>query len=143
MHRLEATRTLSFEATPGPGSTSDWSGQGQGVVQVTGRHPVIRFHESGVFRHDSGRELPFRNVYRFEIGETYLDLHHERRGAEESVFLFTLLPVSDRRLESLNPHLCVRDLYSGTLSLDDEGFELLWRVEGPRKDERIRYRYTR
>lgn len=111
-------------------------------MQVSGKYPVIRFHESGVFHHESGRKLPFRNVYRFEIKRAQIDVYHERRGAEDSVFLFTMHPVSDRRLESLTPHLCVRDRYSGALTLEDEGFELLWRVEGPRKDERILYRYA-
>ena len=139
--RLKATRTLSFTASPGPQSSSDWAGQGAGEVTVSGNTPTLRFHEKGHFTHANGRRMAFSNTYRFEVVEDRIELYHERRGPEDAVFLFPLVVVEENRLMSLAPHLCVRDLYSGELIMTDCGFDLTWTVEGPRKQEHIHYCY--
>ncbi|WP_445619018.1 DUF6314 family protein [Kushneria sp. Sum13] len=138
---LKATRQLTFTASPGPQSSSDWSGQGIGEVLVSGDDATFRFHEQGHFTHANGRRMAFSNVYRFEVIEDRVELYHERRGQQEAVFLFPLIVVEDNRLISLSPHLCVRDLYSGELIMKDGGFDLTWTVEGPRKQEHIHYCY--
>ncbi|MFC0267975.1 DUF6314 family protein [Kushneria aurantia] len=140
--RLAATRALTFSATPGARSSTDWAGRGYGEVQIKDDGTSVRFHEQGTFQHASGREMPFRNVYRFDIAERRLSLYHERFGATRAVFLFDMAPMAEDRFESLAPHLCVRDLYSGALHIDGTGFDLIWSIEGPRKQERIHYRYT-
>ncbi|WP_115852869.1 DUF6314 family protein [Kushneria indalinina] len=128
-------------ATPGPQSSSDWAGHGVGEVLVSDDYPIVRFHEKGHFTHANGRRMAFSNVYRFEVMEDRVELYHERRGPEDAVFLFPLVVVDDHRLMSLSPHLCVRDLYSGELIMTDDGFDLTWTVEGPRKQEHIHYCY--
>ncbi|WP_438767783.1 DUF6314 family protein [Kushneria sp. TE3] len=138
---LRATRQLTFTASPGPKSSSDWSGQGVGEVRVSDDYPTLRFHEQGHFTHNNGRRLAFGNVYRFDVVEDRVELYHERRGPEDAVFLFPLVVVADNHLMSLSPHLCVRDLYSGELIMTDDGFDLTWTVEGPRKQEHIHYQY--
>ncbi|WP_189515105.1 DUF6314 family protein [Kushneria pakistanensis] len=138
---LKATRQLTFTATPGPRSSSDWAGQGNGEVLVSDDYPVLRFHEQGHFTHANGRRMAFNNVYRFEVMEDRVELYHERRGPEDAVFLFPLIVVEEHRLKSLSPHLCVRDLYSGELIMKDDGFDLTWTVNGPRKQEHIHYCY--
>lgn len=85
--------------------------------------------------------MAFSNVYRFEVIEDRVELYHERRGQDDAVFLFPLIVVGEKRLMSLSPHLCVRDLYSGELIMKDNGFDLTWTVEGPRKQEHIHYCY--
>ena len=132
---------MTFTASPGPQSSSDWAGQGVGDVLVSGDAPTFRFHETGHFTHANGRRMPFSNVYRFEVVEDRVELYHERRGQEDAVFLFPLIVVKENRLMSLSPHLCVRDLYSGELIMKDDGFDLTWTVEGPRKQEHIHYCY--
>ncbi|MFC0339003.1 hypothetical protein SAMN05421848_0527 [Kushneria avicenniae] len=132
---------MTFTATPGAGSSSDWAGSGTGEVRVSDDYPTLRFHETGRFTHANGRVLPFSNVYRFEIVEDRVELYHERRGPQGAVFLFPLVVTGEHRLKSLSPHLCVRDLYSGELVMTDNGFDLTWTVEGPRKQEHIHYCY--
>ncbi|CAJ1869701.1 hypothetical protein LMBIIBHN_04320 [Aeromonas salmonicida] len=41
------------------------------------------------------------------------------------------------------PHLCGQDHYSAELTESDSGFLLSWEITGPRKNERLSYRYLR
>ncbi|GAB2784801.1 hypothetical protein GCM10027040_08640 [Halomonas shantousis] len=111
---------------------------------------VIRFHESGQFHVTSAPPgkapggIPFRNVYRWEMQEERIGLYHERRGPAHAVWLFDL--VADPLGEGLcseHAHLCAADEYSARIDFTEDGFRLEWRIQGPRKNETLFYRYTR
>lgn len=82
-----------------------------------------------------------RNVYRWDCGEERISLYHERRGPNSAVVLFDLVAEDDITLVNAAVHQCVDDAYSARLTLCEDGFELVWRIVGPRKDENIAYRY--
>ncbi len=104
---------------------------------------MLRFHEEGHFAlAGQQREVAFRNVYRWELEEDRLRLFHERRGREAAVWLFDLVEATDgSALVAAEPHLCGADRYTARLELTADGFALDWRIQGPRKDEAIAYRY--
>ena len=39
-------------------------------------------------------------------------------------------------------HLCGQDHYSAELVEEASGFQLKWQIQGPRKNERLEYRYS-
>ena len=55
--------------------------------------------------------------------------------------VFELLPQGDGRWLTAEPHLCGADHYSAELTEIDGGFLLSWQITGPRKNERLSYRY--
>ncbi|MGB8711894.1 MAG: DUF6314 family protein, partial [Onishia taeanensis] len=125
----------------------EWSGEGYGSVTVSEDDQVrcfhVRFHEEGHFAlAGQSREVAFRNVYRWELEEDRLRLFHERRGREAAVWLFDLIEAEDGSgLVAAAPHLCGEDRYTARLAVNSDGFALDWRIQGPRKDESIAYRY--
>ncbi|RKQ97169.1 hypothetical protein C7446_2589 [Kushneria sinocarnis] len=140
---------MDFHSRPGPGSLSGWAGHGHGQVSVaSARTPagesILRFHEQGEFTPEGAddRGMPFHNVYRWTFLGDRLALHHERRGADEAVWLFDL--VADARHEGLisaSPHPCGEDSYRACLTAGEHGFELEWIITGPVKNEHLYYRY--
>ncbi|MHB0777405.1 DUF6314 family protein [Halomonas sp. WWR20] len=149
---LPTIRALQFESRSGEGSHCAWSGKGHGEVEVVRSGNQLRFYESGRFFIDPSMSqqpcassgVPFRNVYRWELGEQRIGLYHERRGETHAVWLFDLVPDLDGEgLHSEKAHRCAADEYSARLGLVEEGFWLEWRIHGPRKNETLRYRYTR
>ncbi|WP_419307950.1 DUF6314 family protein [Chromohalobacter israelensis] len=140
--RLPSIRHLTFTSRSGTASGVAWSGQGHGQVEVDSLANAIRFIERGHFLpQGQSREVAFRNVYRWELQPDRLTLYHERRGPENAVRLFDLVADSATTLVSDSPHLCGADTYQGRRSLEEHGFRLEWRIEGPRKDERLVYHY--
>lgn len=134
---------LKFSSRSGNASQCEWSGEGYGSVTVSEDDQVIRFHEEGHFAlAGQSREVAFHNVYRWELEEDRLRLFHERRGREAAVWLFDLIESEDGSgLVAAAPHLCGEDRYTARLEVNTEGFALDWRIQGPRKDEAIAYRY--
>ncbi|MGY3726746.1 MULTISPECIES: DUF6314 family protein [Cobetia] len=162
---LEQIRHLEFSSRSGPASRNAWSGHGSGEVRLEKEMPDgagrtgaevswdILFNEQGQFRLEGqASSITFRNRYRWRLSPdgTALSLSHERRGRDAAVFLFDLIeaPAGDGdHFISREAHLCIDDLYSATLVIvrdaDDKpcGFDLDWRITGPRKDEHLAYRY--
>lgn len=144
--RLTSIRRLDFVSRPGPGSRSGWAGRARGDVRVEvceeAQGKTIRFHESGTFLLE-GRStpVPFGNCYRWAIGDARIALFHERRGADQAVWLFDLIAEGPETLVSAEAHLCGADRYRAHLALVEDGFDLSWRIQGPRKDEHLGYRY--
>lgn len=140
---LTKTRRLEFSSHPGAASRSGWQGHGVGEVRTTRDGMIVRFFESGRF-YPTGqaRAVAFSNIYRWEIVDDRLRLFHERRGSEQAVWLFDLLPqAGSTTLVEQAAHLCGEDCYSARLVPHDHGFDLTWRIRGPHKDEILRYRY--
>ena len=83
--------------------------------------------------------MELKNRYRWTLLPDGVNLSHVRR--QEPVDLVTLVPVSDVFLAPREPHLCGKDCYLLDVELKSSGFDALWRIRGPKKDERIRYCY--
>nr|WP_299245954.1 DUF6314 family protein [uncultured Halomonas sp.] len=152
--RLSSISSLTFRSRSGTGSNCGWSGEGQGYV-IVGCHPdgSVTFTEAGHFQLDSRSTdsgtaspppLPFQNVFRWRPEHDRIALSHERRGIDAAVWLFDLV-VADHEQScdfvSRKAHLCGKDRYQACLTFMDQGFDLEWRIQGPRKDEHLHYRY--
>ena len=142
--RLLTIRELVFEARSRATTNTGWVGSGQGTVQVEQVDgSTMLFYEKGSWTSEGGREITFTNVYRWTADPDgrLIRLEHLRFGPGDPVYLFDLVPVGERVLESAEPHVCREDLYSARMEYDDATVRLTWAVTGPQKDERISYSY--
>ncbi|WP_110687904.1 DUF6314 family protein [Salinicola aestuarinus] len=139
---LTSIEAFEFSATPGQCSKTGWMGDGHGAVTASRQEDEIHFVETGSFLlAGQSRPVAMRNVYRWRIGQHRITLSHERRGADAAVVLFDLVADGEYRLTSEAVHQCAADAYSARILLGDGGFDLHWRICGPRKDEYLHYRY--
>ena len=151
---LSSISNVTFRSRSGAGSRCGWSGEGSGTVTVALHDDgSLTFTENGLFRLDahpadsdilSPRPMAFHNVFRWHLGEERIALSHERRGPDAAVRLFDLV-IADREQEadfvSREAHLCGDDRYRARLTLLDQGFDLVWSIQGPRKNEQLHYHY--
>ena len=102
--RLSRVRALAFVARSA--NPHGWNGKGSGAVvtEVVGDGVVV-FTESGLWRPEGGRELRFRNVFRWSAVGEALRLEHLRFVVAHPVFLFDLAPVAAGEWRSVSPHL--------------------------------------
>ncbi|WP_342588724.1 DUF6314 family protein [Salinicola lusitanus] len=139
---LPSLSRFEFVAQSGAASAVGWNGWGSGTADVARQQDTVRFFESGTFTPDGqDRSIPMRNVYRWDLHSERISLSHERRGTAAAVWLFDLIASDEDTLVSAEVHQCAADAYSATLTLVSDGIDLEWRIVGPRKDERILYRY--
>ncbi|WP_447554919.1 DUF6314 family protein [Vreelandella sp. EE22] len=133
---------MRFSSTPGPRSLTGWQGAGEGRVEVEACPKGVRFFETGTFTlADQTAPMSITNVFRWTISEKHVALAHERRGFESAVHLFDLHPLDEYRWLSREGHQCAADLYTAHLHLLEQGFDLQWRITGPKKDEWLQYCY--
>ncbi len=138
---LKTVDSYHFDSFPGPDSKTAWQGSGSGTVSIHSDDQTIRFIESGLFHTADGAELNSANVFVWERLAESISLSHHRR--EQPVFLFELVPTAEHRWSSARDHVCGDDVYSGELNEMPTGFELTWRIKGPKKDECLFYRYVK
>ncbi|MGC3873619.1 DUF6314 family protein [Halomonas sp. GXIMD04776] len=144
--RLLSTSRVYFGSQPQPGSRSGWAGRGNGTVVAEAHADIsLTLTESGRFRLEGAAEsIAFHNVFRWRFYQDRISLSHERRGPEAAVWLFDLVAADHEQscdLISREAHLCGRDRYRARLTFMDQGFDLEWTIQGPRKDEHLHYRY--
>lgn len=137
--QLPQIGAFAFSASNGAGSATDWSGSGEGEVVVTDHQGGWLFVETGRYATPHGRVLTMHNRFWWQRGEEGIRLSHLRY--EQPVVLFELLPQTDGRWLTAEPHLCGQDHYSAELTPTEGGFLLGWQITGPRKNERLSYRY--
>ncbi|WP_368205153.1 DUF6314 family protein [Aeromonas sp. s5] len=137
--QLPQIGAFAFSASNGAGSATDWSGSGEGEVVVTDHQGGWLFVETGRYNTPHGRVLTMHNRFWWQRGEQGIRLSHLRY--EQPVVLFELLPQADGRWLTAEPHLCGQDHYSAELTPAEGGFLLGWQITGPRKNERLSYRY--
>ncbi len=132
-------------------------GQGSGRVCVEREaDPAWTFHESGLIRWQppgtgtTGKELEFTNTLHWQVREECIELAHGRFGRDREVFLLRLIEVrpventgdfTGADLLSPEPHHCGNDRYHAALRLQTDGFDLLWRIEGPGKNQLLMHQY--
>lgn len=140
--RLARLRRLSLTARPGPASQTGWRGSGSAGITARADGDDWRLIERGHFSPAGAkRSLAFENIYRWQHADDRLRLYHERFGAAAAVFLFELVAETETRLVCRCPHPCGDDVYRGSLTLTETGFDFDWLIRGPRKDEYLFYRY--
>ena len=137
--QLPQIGVFAFEASNGAGSATDWNGRGEGEVRVTDHQGGWLFTEQGRYTTPHGRVLTMHNSFWWQRGERGIRLSHLRHQAP--VLLFELLPQGDGRWLTAEAHLCGQDHYSAELTQTTSGFLLGWEIRGPRKNERLSYRY--
>lgn len=137
--QLPQIGAFAFSASNRAGSATDWSGSGEGEVVVTDHQGGWLFVETGRYTTPHGRVLTMHNRFWWQRGEQGIRLSHLRY--EQPVVLFELLPQTDGRWLTAEPHLCGQDHYSAELTPTEGGFLLGWQITGPRKNERLSYRY--
>lgn len=137
--QLPQIGAFAFSASNGAGSATDWSGSGEGEVVVTDHQGGWLFVETGRYTTPHGRVLTMHNRFWWQRGEQGIRLSHLRY--EQPVVLFELLPQADGRWLTAEPHQCGQDHYSAELTPTEGGFLLGWQITGPRKNERLSYRY--
>jgi hypothetical protein len=143
-NRLRTIRELDFEAHSRSTTRTGWNGQGRGTVQVEQVDAVtMLFYENGRWSPEGSRELAFNNIFRWTLDPEgrHIRLTHLRFGPGNPVYLFDLVPESERVLTSAEPHVCQEDIYAARMEVGDEAVHLGWTITGPRKDERIAYSY--
>ena len=141
--RLASVTSLAFESTS-QAENMGWSGQGRGQVTVEEADAAtLLFYEQGQWQQNGGKQLAFRNVYRWtalaDVG--HLRLEHLRFGSEHPVGLFDLERVDSTSWQSIAPHVCREDSYTATMHAAANELHLHWTIQGPGKDESIRYTY--
>lgn len=137
--RLPQIGSFAFEASNGAGSATDWCGRGEGEVRVTDHQGGWLFDEQGRYTTPHGKVLAMHNRFWWRHSDRGIHLAHLRYG--QPVELFELLPQGEDRWLTAEPHLCGQDHYSAELTLREDGFLLAWQIRGPRKNERLGYRY--
>jgi hypothetical protein len=136
LHRI---KLLRFAAGNGPGSATNWRGHAEGTVETVTGSNTIDFLENVVFQSDEGSTLRLRNRYRWRREMDCIHLSHLRHG--DPVHLATIVPFSDSAFAEEAPHLCGADCYRISLTLLPDGIDAIWRISGPKKNERILYHY--
>ena len=137
--RLASVRELEFQAVS-PADRCNWNGEGSGDVRVEQQEAELLFHETGAWTPQGGRPIRFTNTYRWTRQTDRIRLEHLRFGADRPVYLFDLIEEGDR-LRSHQAHPCGDDRYEASATTTDDGFELIWAIDGPNKQTRVTYRY--
>lgn len=144
--KLLKIQTMCFSAkSKSIGLPSGWNGLGKGSVDAKlVDENILLFQERGTWVSEDNKELEFSNVFRWtlQIQQGVITLEHLRFGAQNPVFLFSLVPADVNTLESIDAHVCNDDSYFGQVRCDKHFIQFNWRVIGPKKNEEIDYLYT-
>lgn len=140
VERLRQVKNMHFVASSQ--AATGWSGVGEGEVEVIeSTADVLLFIEKGRWRTETGADLRFNNTFRWTKIEGVLRLEHLRFGAENPVFLFDMALAEDGLWRAVEAHECRDDLYKASLHVQPQQIEVAWSINGPRKQESIRYIY--
>lgn len=143
--RLLGVKELMFKATTKSKEQKKENRQGNGIVVAEKRgDKELIFHEKGSWKGGHQEEVSFTNIFRWtlDLDAGVISLEHLRRGPEHPVFLFHLAPSGKYSLLSVDSHLCLGDTYFAQIRFPSLGFQLHWRVIGPKKNEEIDYYYA-
>jgi hypothetical protein len=138
--QLRRVQSLRFEALSQ--SATGWTGDGTGTVIVSEPSPdVLVFTETGSWQSPGRTALRFTNVFRWSAINDVLRLEHLRFGPSQPVFLFDMVSGDQGEWREVSPHLCQEDCYAASLKVQEQKILVAWTVQGPQKQESIRYTY--
>ena len=141
--RLSHIRTLHFSAQSAV--STGWDGEGSGEVEVKiNDDKTLIFSESGTWTPRNAPPLLFRNVFRWtnDSHRKVIRLEHLRFGPDNPVYLFDLYQQDQHTWLTLSPHLCNQDVYKAEIHLTQDELLMHWTINGPEKQELLRYSYT-
>lgn len=143
--KLKKISQVTFIAKTKSKEENGWNGKGQGEVLLSkeGAYSLV-FNERGTWEGKQGTETNFSNIFRWTLDyvKGVISLEHLRRGPDQPVFLFHLVPSGKQNLSSMDSHLCGGDSYFGNVRFDRHSLRLNWRIIGPKKNEEIEYYYS-
>lgn len=143
--RLNYVKELSFHAKTNSKGPGGWNGKGKGEVHVAKNSDnELVFTEKGTWKGENNRETVFSNIFRWTLDTSagIISLEHLRRGLNNPVLLFHLVPSGNQSLTSIDSHLCGGDTYFGQIFYDHNSLRLNWKVIGPKKNEELDYYYS-
>lgn len=143
--KLLGVSQLNFHAKTNSKDDGGGNRKGQGkVISTRSSSHVLIFSEKGSWQDKQGLDVNFTNVFRWtlDLDAKIISLEHLRYGSLHPVFLLHLTPSGMQSLSSVDPHLCGEDTYFGQIHFDNHGFQLTWRVMGPKKNEELDYYYS-
>jgi len=143
--KLEASSQVLYVAHDRSSHETNTTGQGSGNVSIIRETPYqMIFEEEGSWQMDKGLSFNYRNFFRWTVDSHrgILAVEHLRFGKHHPVFLFHLIPVSNRLLESVATHVNGEETYFGYLENKVHGLKLCCRTISPQKNESITYFYT-
>lgn len=128
-----------------PPSFETRKGKGKIVLEQPAQDILVFFEKGNWQEIQSEKQVAFTNVFRWRLEEKQrrLSLEHLRFGKNHPIFLFHLVQIGETVFQSIQPHECKEDIYSGKLIFDTHFIHLQWRITGPKKNELIETHYFR
>ena len=104
----------------------------------------VIFQEKGSWKTVEGKEIDFRNQFRWTIDKenSLISVEHMRPGVKNPIFFFHLVPSKEGMLSSIGSHLHKGDVCFGQIFCENESIRLNWRRIGLSKNEEIDYFYS-
>lgn len=143
--KLENTTQVLYVAHDRTGHEAQTAGQGSGLVKITPETPYqLIFEEEGSWQTEQGLSFNYKNYFRWTVDSMrgILAVEHLRFGKHHPVFLFHLVPISDRLLEPVATNANGEETYFGYLENKVHGLKFCTRTISPQKNESITYFYT-
>ncbi|NKB61936.1 MAG: hypothetical protein GKR95_07275 [Gammaproteobacteria bacterium] len=140
--QLALIRCLTVHAySEGPSNIWDRQGTGQ-VKAIPTDGKALIFEESGYWKNCAGKNIPFRNTFKWvQDSERRISLSHLRYGPEQPVYLFTFTKITNKLWYCEVPHQCAMDQYAAEAIIRKDEIRLNWKITGPRKNENLHYCY--
>lgn len=142
---LRRVRSLHFKSQTQ--ADTGWEGVGEGRVKVSavGENSLV-FYESGRWQPswkavEATPSLAFTNTFRWTALDHQLRLEHLRFGVDKPVLLFDMAPDEAGQWREVAPHLCGKDVYAASMTINAHQIQVAWSIQGPRKQESIVYTY--
>lgn len=132
--RLLGCHQVSLQAESRASSQMRWNHRGHGQVTVTQQDDHIQFQE--ILMLDNGCQAHDAKRWRWQ--PPLLTLERQREGRFQEIFCFEL---RGGQFIMRQPHYCGADVYRAELSVTGNMIDLLIKIDGPRKKERLHYRY--
>lgn len=143
---LQSISQYKYKSEPGVKSLMGWEGEGQGCVTLRLEKDKLFFTETGQFiLSQNNHKVKTNNEFIWQyLAKNRIRLLHSRFGRDKQIELFELVyHTGTDSWESEQAYLCGDDIYSGKVIKNTHGIEFFWSINGPRKQEKLHYCYSR